>query len=201
MSFKSESKKRSRFEATVEDESGATRRAARDAPDLNRCPSGWNQDIWHLVLVFEQKAQEDQIVLAHGRPLLYSKLKQALETSGLMDMECPWTNTRLQLQFDFIKWCWWMGERPHMMHEVQVWPLAGPKWRRVVELMLVEFWNYFTDEYAMDEFTEINGRHGFKWQLDKLNSRMVTPVFAESYRREVARIKAERVGSPVGGVR
>lgn len=190
---------KSKFKDTYSDEDGIVQRAAKQPPDTDKCPNGWDQDIWHLVLVFEQKAREDEIVLAHGRPLLYAKLKLALDKSRLAQEDCPWTNTRLQLQFEFIAWCWWQGERPHMMHEVPVYPLAGPKWRKVVELMLIEFWNYYHDDYAMDVFAEIDGHQGFKWGFDKLSARMETPAFLDVYRAEVARIKAGRVGSLSGG--
>src|SRR5581483_8981614 len=68
---------RSSFRAGPQKSSGGqpvSRPARRADPDA--CPSGYDQDIWGLVLLFGQLAAADGIHLAAGRPLLYAMLEE-----------------------------------------------------------------------------------------------------------------------------
>lgn len=185
MSFRSEQKKRTKF-ASEADVTDNGRTAAKQPPDPDRCPSGWDENIWHLTLLFEQKAAEDEIQLAVRRPIIYSKLRKALETSGIPDIPVPYPDDKLQLAFEFLAWCNYTGERPHQLLEVPVYTLTGPRWRKVVELYMIEFWTRYWDEYALDSFCEIDGKFGLSYQHDKFEERMGSLEFKRVWKVRLA---------------
>ena len=50
--------------------------------DRDKAPDGTDFDVWHLALLFEQKAHEDRAPVA-GRPILYTELNYRINESGI----------------------------------------------------------------------------------------------------------------------
>lgn len=192
MSYKAEQRKKtSRFEATVDTELG-TLRAARGAPDPRKCPAGWDTDLWHLTLVFEDRSHEDGIELAVHRPMIYSRLKEVVDDTGIRETNHV-RDEKLRLMFEYVQYLK-KHDRGISFEVPGHWfTNAGPAWRQLIELMMVEFWSRYQNEYAMDVFCSRNGDYGFDWQWDKLVSRFGNKAFKMAWANELAEIKARQV--------
>lgn len=146
-------------------DSGKTRYepSRRPLPDYKtnktgRVPEGYDPDVWFLASVFESFAEQDQVSLGAGLPVIYLELKQRIDHSGIRDLNFPYTGDQLQEMFQLISTL--MAER---LFSVPVYTLTGPMWRRWVELMMVEFWTYTWDQTSarpLDVFTSIHDDSG-----------------------------------------
>ena len=174
MSDRSERKKKvSRFSEESKDTSfGSGNVKSPTVVDRDRCPRGWDEDIWHLVLLFGQKAERDQVYLRAGRPVIYSELDHRISESKIRAQKVPYSSADLQEMFHGIRTV--MSRR---FVNVEVYELSGPLWRRFVELMITEFWCYVFDPSVdvLSVFCSVtNPDHGlgFKDLWDTLVSRL-----------------------------
>jgi hypothetical protein len=120
-------------------------------PDRNRCPAGWDAELWHLTLLFEQYAHEDGIELRAGRPVIYAELAELVKRWHVKEKTyhqeitgCP----RRELALDRADHCWYHW--PPKAVEQQV--ARDLTWVEVVEIIMAEFWSRVQDEYALDQF-------------------------------------------------
>lgn len=136
------SKKTSRLRDVQDGGSVASKqtRPPTPPPDRDRCPRGWDEDIWKLALLFESLADEQDIKLRAGRPVIYSELDHRIKNSGIRTMEVPFT-----------------AEEMTEAVNQELYPnpvLTGPQWRKFVSAMIYEFWSRFWDESATTTFTQ-----------------------------------------------
>lgn len=109
-------------------------------PDRDRCPRGWDTDIWFLALLFESLAEEQDIKLRAGRPVIYSELAGRIKDSGIRNMTVPFSCEQLT----------------EVVNQ-ELYPnpvLTGAQWRQFVQIMIYEFWSMHWDENATAKFTE-----------------------------------------------
>lgn len=122
---------------------GGTRAQSQDhAPrvarkvDPDACPPGWDPDVWRFTLLFEELAERWNIRLAVGRPVIYAKLEQRIEKSGVRN--APESMRR--------------DSKGHVR-----------TWQDLTEAIICEYWTQepdakalgitHWDEYATDDFT------------------------------------------------
>ena len=71
-------------------------RQPKGPPSRDRCPAGWDADIWHLVLLFEQYARADEIELTAGRPVIYMEIDDLVSRYGCAAAGVPPGGPRLR---------------------------------------------------------------------------------------------------------
>ena len=71
-------------------------RQPKGPPSRDRCPAGWDADIWHLVLRFEQYARADKIELTAGRPVIYMEITDLVSRYGMRAQDVPPGGARLR---------------------------------------------------------------------------------------------------------
>ena len=142
-------------------------------PDADACPAGWDEDIWHLVLLFEQYARADKIELRAGRPVIYMEIDGLVRRFGLRDVRlhpesygCP----RRLLGADMAARCWFHYP-PHAPDRQQDYTEIG--WVEVVEVIMAEFWAHIWDDRAVDYFGQYFSEYGAAMQKHWRSLRMV----------------------------
>lgn len=126
----------------------------RRIPDKDRCPKGWDQDIWSLTLAFQQYALADRITLAAGRPIIYAELADLVASRDMRARakagryrQAVRICGKRKLDPTLADHCW--------LHHP---PSGGDKWDeyltwyQMVEVIMAEFWSRIWDEYALDHF-------------------------------------------------
>jgi hypothetical protein len=111
-------------------------------PDRDRCPRGWDTDIWHLALVFESLAGDQDIKLRAGRPVIYSELAGRIKDSGIRNWQkddLPFSSEQLEATL-----------AQEFYSDIK---LFGPLWRQFIEAMICEFFTRHWDENATATFT------------------------------------------------
>ena len=150
-----------------------TPRQPKGPPSRDRCPAGWDADIWHLVLRFEQYARADKIELRAGRPVIYMEIDSLVRRFGLRDVRLhPETYgcDRRTLQPDMAARCWFHWP-PHYPGSQQDYTEIG--WVEVVEVIMAEFWSRIWDDRAVDFFGQYFSEYGAAMQKHWASLRMV----------------------------
>ena len=131
----------------------APRPAPRGPVDKNRCPAGWDAQLWHLTLLFGQYARADGIELRAGRHFVYAEINDLVTHHGLRGKTYPHEVrgcARRELDHRLAARCWFH------------WPPGDPgsqrpgdiNWVQMVEVIMAEFWSRVQDEYALDMFRQ-----------------------------------------------
>lgn len=120
-------------------------------PDLDACPPGWDEDVWHLALYFRQVAQSTtrretrnaKIRLEHGLPLIYAHLERACEPFR------EWFSRRQE------KISSGRNIRPVFVGNSKKSVRPAENWVEVVERAIDwHFRQYYEDEYAAETFCQ-----------------------------------------------
>lgn len=127
---------------------------ARKGPyDKSRCPAGWDADLWHLALLFEQYARADGIELRASRPIIYAEIAEMVTQYNMRRQDfrqevhgCE----RRMLGADVAARCWyhWPPDRPADQVAGQI------TWVQKVEIIMAELWSCVQDEHALDRFRQ-----------------------------------------------
>lgn len=125
-------------------------------PDKDRCPPGWDANLWHLTLRFEQYARADGIELRAGRPVIYAELA-SLVTNGMREKAARGGYrqevdgcTRRELAADMAARCWYHYPPGDPAKQVT----TDLTWVQVAEVIMAEFWSRIQDEHALDRFRQ-----------------------------------------------
>lgn len=130
-------------------------RPARKPIDRNRCPAGWDENIWHLALLFEQSARADGIELRVGRPVIYAEINELVSRWHMRDksfVQYADACTRRNLPDDQAAKCWY-HTRTDVRHRAITWV-------EMVEVIMAEFWSRIWDEHALDYFRQYFAEFG-----------------------------------------
>lgn len=128
---------------------------ARGPRDRNQCPAGWDAEVWHLTLLFEDYARADGIELRAGRPVIYSEISDLVtrwhmrEKSGRRLYAQEVTGcARRELADDRADRCWyhWPPKAPAQQTQRPI------TWVEVVEIIMAELWSRVMDVNALDHF-------------------------------------------------
>ena len=87
-----------------------TGRKPKGPPSRDKCPAGWDADIWHLVLLFEQYARADDIELTAGRPVIYMEINDLVSRYGMRPQvfrQEVYGCERRKLGTDMAAHCWY----------------------------------------------------------------------------------------------
>lgn len=131
----------------------------RGAPDPDRCPPGWDTDVWHLALLFQQYARADGIELRQGRPIIYTELKSLIDHYKVRDQKFVQEVRGCRNRFAPTDWaahCWlhWPPDDPKAQR-------PGPvTWVQKMEVLQAEFWSRIQDEHALDAFRQYFREYG-----------------------------------------
>jgi hypothetical protein len=144
---------------TTEDPVSGTRSTAKLPPSRDRCPAGWDADIWHLTLLFEQYARADDIELRAGRPVIYMEIDDLVTRYTMRGREYPHEVYGCSARFfpkDLASHCClhWPPNAPGDQ-------AAGPLgWTQKVEVIMDEFWSRIWDDRAVDHFRQYFAEYG-----------------------------------------
>lgn len=134
-------------------------------PDRNRCPNGWDQQVWHLTLLFEQYADADGIRLRAGRPVIYAEVSDLVKRWNMREKSGNGNYAqevhgcaRRELGDDVAARCWYH------------WPPKDPSrqarrvitWVEMTEVIMAELWSRVMDEYALDHFRQHFAEYGME---------------------------------------
>jgi hypothetical protein len=135
----------------------------RGPRDRNQCPAGWDAEVWHLTLRFEDYARADGIELRAGRPIIYSEINDLVTRWNMREksrnriyvQEVTGCGRR-ELGEDIAERCWYH------------WPPKAPAqqtrraltWVEVVEIIMAELWSRVMDENAVDHFRSHFAEYG-----------------------------------------
>ncbi len=128
-------------------------------PSKDRRPAGWDKDIWHLTLLFEQYARADGIELKAGRPVIYmeiddlvSRYKMRPEAFRQEVYGCG----RRKLPADMAARCWyhWPPDKPaeQVARELD--------WVQKAEIIMAEFWSRIQNDMALDHLRQFWAEYG-----------------------------------------
>lgn len=53
------------------------------ASDPARVPDGYDPNLWHIALYFHEEGRKQKVPMAHRPPLIYERVKEAVEDTGL----------------------------------------------------------------------------------------------------------------------
>jgi hypothetical protein len=123
--------------------------AAKQPFDRDRCPLGYDTDVWHLALLFEQYAHADQIELTTGRPVIYAEIFRLVERYRLRKqtfVQYAEACTRRKLPKSLAEHCW-LHTRTEVRHRAITWV-------EMVEVIMEEFWSCIQDAHALDWFRQ-----------------------------------------------
>lgn len=137
--------------------------ARKGPPNRNQCPAGWDAEVWHLTLLFEQYADADGIQLRAGRPVIYAEIndlvtrwhmreKSQRRLYGQEVQGCA----RRELADDVAARCWyhWPPKAPAQQTKRSV------TWVEVVEIIMAELWSRVMDPNALDHFRQHFAEYG-----------------------------------------
>jgi hypothetical protein len=137
--------------------------APKGPPDRNRCPAGWDADLWHLTLLFEQYARADRIELRAGRPVIYAEL-QDLASRYRLPQQAKENHFRQEVAgcvrrhhaADRADRCWlhWPPNDPGQQRARYL------TWVQMAEVIMAEFWSRVQDEFALDQFRQHFSEYG-----------------------------------------
>lgn len=139
------------------------RTGPKGPPDRNRCPAGWDEDIWRLALMFERYAWADKISLKAGRPVIYAELASLVNdfemrgrsTIGSYRQEVYRCDERFH-GADMASRCW-----RHFPPNDPGNQVAGDlTWYEMFEVIMASFWSRIQNEYALDAFRQHFREHG-----------------------------------------
>jgi hypothetical protein len=114
-----------------------------------KVPAGYDPDIWFLAGLWEDLAEKSG-GNHPSKPIIYFKLKNRITASGIQTKEVPYAEVDLQDMLQGVH-----DEMAKRFYDVPVYQLAGPAWRRFIEIMVQEFWTMLWDDKALDDFTEV----------------------------------------------
>jgi hypothetical protein len=130
-----------------------TKRPKRDRDD---CPDGYDQSCWSLALLFRERARVDGIELAHGLPVLHDEIKDLVERHGIRGKSFQHEYEgceRRTLHTKLAAHCW-LHYPPLERNEQKTGSIT---WVEMIEVIILEFWSCYRDQYALDSF-----RHEFQ---------------------------------------
>lgn len=127
--------------------------------DRSARPPGWDADVWHLTLFFEQRAQADRIELRAGRHLVYAEIDDLVKRYGLRGKSVRQEIEGCRHRTDssrLASHCW--------LH----WPPMQPAeqaagvltWVELVDVVIAEFWSRRWDTHALDHFRQHFAEYG-----------------------------------------
>jgi len=132
----------------------ASRPAAPRQPfDRDRCPAGYDPDVWHLALRFEQSAKADGIELRAGRPVIYAEIDALVTHHGLRGKTYRHRADRCRKRFLselLADHCWLHLPELERASRAE----ADITWAQMVEVIMREFWSRIWDEHALDHFRQ-----------------------------------------------
>lgn len=127
----------------------------RGPRDRNQCPAGWDAEVWHLTLVFEQYADADGIVLRAGRPVIYSEIDALVTRWNMREksrnrvyVQQVHGCTRRELGDDMAERCWYHWPPKSPAHQTK----RALTWVEVVEILMAELWSRVMDPNALEHF-------------------------------------------------
>lgn len=156
-----------------------TRRPRRDEA---QAPAGYDQDCWHLALLFRAGAQRDRIELAAKLPVICLEIDDLVTRYGIRGQTfrhvaegCQHRETPYYLAIR----CWY--HYPPMAlsgHESGV-----ITWVQMVEIIIAEFWSRIQNEHALDYFRQSFGEYGQAAVRHWANLRVVNEIAARPHVR------------------
>lgn len=132
-------------------------RPARKLADRDQCPVGWDTDLWHLTLLFDQAAQVDGIELRTGRALIYREIEHLVDQWHLRTktfVQYADGCERRHLPDDQAAKCWFHTRADVRQREIT--------WVEMVEVIMAEFWSRIWNEHALDSFRQQFADYGRK---------------------------------------
>lgn len=134
-------------------------RQPKGPPGKDRCPAGWDEDIWSLALLFRQYARADGIELQQGPPVIYMEIDDLVTRYTMRGRTYPQEVYGCKARFfptDLASHCW--------LH----YPVSPPEdqkpgdlvWHQKVEVIMAEFWSRVWDARALDHFRQHFAEYG-----------------------------------------
>ena len=147
------------LQSRAAEQTTSVQRQPKGPPSRDRCPAGWDADIWHLVLLFEQYARADEIELTAGRPVIYMEINDLVSRYGMRPQVfrqevhgCE----RRKLGTDMAAHCWyhWPPGKPAEQEAREL------TWVQKAEIILAEFWSRIQNEHAADHLRQYFAEYG-----------------------------------------
>lgn len=135
----------------------------RGPRDRNQCPAGWDAEVWHLTLLFEDYARADGIELRAGRPVIYAEINELVTRWNMREksknriyVQQVHGCARRELGEDMAERCWyhWPPKAPAQQTQ------RALTWVEVVEILMAELWSRIMDPNALDHFRSHFAEYG-----------------------------------------
>lgn len=157
-SRKERGKPRADFQPYVNQPAQATE-TRRPRRDEAQAPAGYDQDCWHLALLFRAGAQRDRIELAAKLPVICLEIDDLVTRYGIRGQTFRHEThgcTRREMPYYLAARCWY--HYPPMA-------LSGHQacvitWVQMVEIVIAEFWSRIQNEHALDYFRQSFAEYG-----------------------------------------
>lgn len=166
--------------------------AAKPPPDRDRCPAGWDADIWHLALLFEQYARADKIELRAGRPVIYAEISALVDRYGMREGRyrheirgCA----RRELPKDMADRCWFHWPPQETARQ----EARALTWVEMAEVILAEFWSRIWDAHALDHLRQHFGEYGTA-AVEHWNSLRIVASIEDQPREPRQPVRRQRPG-------
>lgn len=137
----------------------AAKPATKGPYDKEVCPPGWDEDIWSLTKLFQQRAWAARIELRAGPHLIYAELADLIKRHGLMERSFRHEVAgcrRRALPRTMADYCWY--HYPPANAAIQ--QPGTITWDNLVVIIIYEFWSHIWDEYALDNFRQHFAEYG-----------------------------------------
>lgn len=167
--------------------------ARKSPPDRDRCPAGYDADVWHLALRFRQYAQDDKIELVAGLPVVYAELDDIIGRYGMRqkgyDQEVYGCDRR-NLPDDYARRCWYHFPPGAPGQQVT----RAITWTEMTEIIMAEFWSRIQDEHAAARFREHFVEYGMA-AIRHWKSLRISKAIDEQPKDHARAVLRRRIGS------